>query len=51
MSNFLNDKSKFSKAINKFTMVFNDEYYENEFQNYKFEKKNLLVVIGISIFF
>ena len=44
-------KFKFEDHLNRYTMTFKDESYENKYQKYKFGKKNLLLIIGIGLFF
>jgi len=48
---FRGKKTSFHSHLNKVTMTFKNEEYENSYQKYKFGKKNLLVIIGISIIF
>ena len=42
---------EFSQSINKYSLTFINPNYEKEFLTTKFEKKNILVMIGISIYF
>jgi len=51
LSNIINDKNDFSQSINKFTLTFINQENEEEFLKYKFERKNILLYIAISIYF
>ena len=50
-NSLLEQNPLFSDHISKFTMKFLNSNYEKEFLETKFEKKNFLVAIGISIYF
>jgi len=49
--NKLIGNQEFPESINKYSMTFKSLTYEKEFYKCKFEKKNLLVAIGASVYF
>ena len=51
MNNLFEETPKFIDHINPVTLSFRDEHTEEEFYKYKYETKNLLLAIGIDIFF
>ena len=48
---FLFDSTDFSKQIKFPSMTFKEEIFEKEYTHYKFEKKNIIVFLGITIYF
>jgi len=51
INDYLVVTSDFTSSVNKYSMRFINPKYEEEFIKYKYEKKNLLVGIGIDILF
>ena len=51
MNIFEDSSSDFAPNLNRFTMTFSNPAYEEEFLKYKFERKNILIIIAISIYF
>jgi len=49
--NFLSELRDLSKSNNRFTLTFFDTEIEKEFLKYKLERKNILLFIGILIYF
>jgi len=50
-NSIFDNPQSFSDCIYKKSMIFINPKYETEFQENKFEKKNILLIIGICIFF
>ena len=50
-ANYFEQTSDFISSINRFSMKFKNKEYEKAFIKAKFESKNLLVVIGLTVLF
>jgi len=51
VKSLLEESADFSTQVNKFSMIFRNPKYEEEYAKYKYERKNILLAIGICIFF
>ena len=47
----MDETFEFKSQINPVSMAFKSEDYENEYKKHKYERKNILVIIGINILF
>ena len=50
-NSIFDSKTNFFSQINKITMKFKNPYYEEQYNKFKYEEKNLLVAIGIFTLF